>query len=302
MTILSKTLDFSNLGQVSLRMGDNDAQHRWGGQLHHGVTGNPVRQLQAALVAVGTLNATDGAFGHDTETALKRFQWYGDHMDYRLKLAPGTVPASGMIVPYSMSATGVRGVCGQALAAELIAWRGGNFVTTTPLVRLNVAGLSNVEPSDTFTTLSYPSAQNNEILVHGDFAEVVSSTMDDEAKRAKVILDINQAFRVAGIQPSGAVVPPAKKSQHLVGHAVDLNIVDGETTNTAAMFKNGTETDAADTFIEAVKKSMRWGGDFSPADPVHFDDYLDPTGEDYGMNYFFAQHCFHAMHPMRLVT
>jgi hypothetical protein len=303
MALAVKILELSNLGPVILRLGDNDAQHRWGGQVQHGFTGTPIHALQSALVAVGTLKNTDGSFGHETQRALKRFQWYLANADYRLNVAPGVPPSSGRIIPFSSFASCTRGTCDKTLASELLAWQAGNFVTTTPLVRLSMRRLSNVDTSDTFKVLSYPSAQEDEILVHVDFADSISSTMNDEAKRAKVNLNINQAFRRADVPPSGSVVPPAKKSQHLVGHAVDLNIIDGSTTNSADMFKNGNETDAADTFVDAVKaKGLRWGGDFSPVDPVHFDDYLNPYGEDYEMAYFFVQYGFHAHHPMRLVT
>jgi hypothetical protein len=36
----------------------------------------------------------------------------------------------------------------------------GNFITTTPLVRLNLSGVSNVDTSDTFKVLDYPGAQD----------------------------------------------------------------------------------------------------------------------------------------------
>jgi len=113
-------------------------------------------------------------------------------------------------------------------------------------------------------------------------------------------LRINQAFRRADVPPSGTVVAPARKSRHLVGHAVDLNIVDGATINTASMFLTKKATAAALAFIQAVRiQGYRWGGDFSNVDPVHFDDALDPESEDYTMTRFFAQLCFHSQHPMR---
>lgn len=303
MTLALTTLDLSDLGSIALRIGDEDKHHRWGGQVRHGVTGTPVNQLQSALVGMGLLKKADGGFGHQTHVALRRFQWYGNNIDYRLKIGAGGAPSSGVITPYSMLAGGAPGVCDKALASEILAWQTGNFIPTTPLVRLNIEKLSNVDTSDTFEILSYPSAQQNEILVHPDFADAISSTMNDQAIAAKVTLNINQSFRRSDVPPSGAVVTPATKSQHLVGHAVDLNIIDGSTTNTSVMFKNGEETDAADTFVAAVKaKGLRWGGDFSKYDPVHFDNFLSPNGEDYEMTYFFVQHCFHAHHPMRQIT
>ena len=298
----AKSLNLSDLGPITLRIGDSDSHHRWGGHVQHGYSGTPVTQLQTALVAVGLLKKVDGGFGPGTQAAVKRFQWYGKNMDYRLKLAgPGAAPASGSIVTFSMSVACASGTCDKALAAEILAWVAGNFVTTTPLVRLSLDDYDYVDTSDTFKILSYPSAQAGEILVHADFTDAIG-TLNDEAGKAKVNLKINQSFRNADVPPSGAVVAPASKSQHLVGHAVDLNIVDGDTTNTAAMFKSGDETDAADTFVDGVKaQHLRWGGDFGNSDPIHFDDFLNPSGEDYEMNYYFAQHCFHAQHPMRQV-
>ena len=186
--------------------------------MQQGLTGTPVQQLQSALVRIGTtVKAADGTFDHDTQTALKRFQWYTTKVNYRLKLAPKAKPSSGTITPYLAVACPVSGICGDVLARELLRWVTENFVTTTPLVRLNIKSLSNVDTSDTFKVLSYPSAQQeDEILVHTDFAQVISSAMNDEAKKAKVILNINQSFRRADVPPSGALVKAAKKRNTLL--------------------------------------------------------------------------------------
>lgn len=285
-----------------LRQGDNDSKRIWGGSLRPTLTGSPVAELQAALIAIGTLTyPADGHFGPHTEHALRRFQWYVAKVRYRLQLLPGNLPASGTICHNPPGAHGTHGICDAGTGRLIDSWKVGNFVTTSPLVRLNVNPLSNVETSETFKTLSYPSAKDDEVLVHADFASVIG-TMNEQAKKANVVLEVNQTFRRHNIPPTGAVVPPAAKSQHLVGHAVDLNIVDGSTVNTTAMFISGNETDNADDFIAAVKtKGLRWGGDFSKPDPPHFDDYLNPNSEDYDMTFFFAQRCFDKQHPMRVV-
>jgi len=295
-----KMLLFSDLGAATLRLGDSDSGQRWGGQFRPEFAGTPVFELQSALVAVGTLAKAGGDFGPETQNALKRFQWYRENMGFRLKLAPGAKPSSGVITPCSAFVGATPGICDQSLAADLLEWVTGNFSTTTPLVRLSTTNLSNVHLSEQFTTLDYPSAQPGEILLHPNFAAAVAGAFNDEANRANVHLRINQAFRRADVPPSGSVVAPATKSQHLVGHAVDINIVDGPTINTASMFLAKKATAAALAYIQAVKaKGYRWGGDFSNVDPIHFDDFLDPDGEDYAMTHFFAQLCFHAQHPMR---
>jgi hypothetical protein len=301
----STPLTLSTLGTIALRTGDHDAKHVWGGTVRHAMSGTPVAELQAALIAVGTLlnSHPDGQFGHHTRDALQRFQWYVRNQKYRLKLVPGTDTSVGIITPFSGTQAGVAGMCDKAMAGELLSWQDGNFITTSPLVRLSLQNVSNIDTSDTFKLLDYPQAQAGEVLIHADFADSIKSTMNEEAKKAKVTLNINQTFRVEGAAVGSAVVTPAKKSQHLIGHAVDLNIVDGDTVNTASMFNGGTETDAADKFIKGVKaQALRWGGDFSDSDPVHFDDNLDPKSEDYKMNLFFAQQCYQANHPMRVVS
>jgi hypothetical protein len=295
-----KMLLFSDLGAVALRLGDSDSNQRWGGQFRPEFAGAPVFELQSALVAVGTLAIASGNFDVETQNALKRFQWYRENMGFRLKLAPGAAPSSGVITPCFAFISATRGICDQNLAADLLEWVTGNFVTTTPLVRLNTKDLSNVHLSEQFTMLTYPSAQPGEILLHPSFAAAVSGAFNDEAKNADVHLQLNQTFRRADVPPTGAVVAPAAKSRHLVGHAVDLNIVDGGTINTASMFLAKRATAAALAFIQAVKtQGYRWGGDFATVDPVHFDDALDSEGEEYAMTHFFAQLCFHAQHPMR---
>lgn len=299
-----KSVSFSNLGTFALRQGDNDKNHVWGGTAQPDVSGTPVQDLQTALIAVGTLTASaDGQFGLQTQLALQRFQWYIAHQRIRLKLAPGALVAGGMIESYPQPASSAPGICNAAMANILLSWQSEHFVTTSPLVRLSLDTVSNVETSDTFQTLAYPSAQEGEVLVHADFADKIRCMMNEEAKKAKVTLRINQTFRREDVSPTGAVVSPAKKSQHLVGHAVDLNIVDAGTVNSSAMFNAGAETAGADTFVDGVKaEGLRWGGDFHPSDPVHFDDFLDPNSEDFSMTFFFVQRSFHQNHPMRQVT
>lgn len=304
LTTTSKGIRLQDLGTKILRQGDNDSKHIWGGRPWPTLTGTPVKDLQTALIAVGTLTSpADGHFGVHTEQALRRFQWYDINLRYRLKVSKGTQIGSGIIWRYPPSGIRIPGSCDAVTASAIIAWQADNYMTTSPLVRLNVDLLSNVELGESFRSLSYPSASDGEILVHSNFACVISGAMNDAAKKANVVLSINQTFRRHNIPPSGAVVPPATKSQHLVGHAVDLNIVDGETVNTTSMFSAGNQTDNADKFIAAAKgEGLRWGGDFNDADPPHFDDYLNPNSEDYNMTYFFAQHCFEKQHPMSLVS
>lgn len=299
---LAATIELSNLGSITLRPGDNDRNQVWGGESLAPISGTPIFDLQSALTAAGIALKTDGSFGPETKTALSRYQWYRAKLNFGLKLTPGAAPMTGLITPSPPFVSRTLGVCDQTVASDLLAFRAGGFITTTPLVRFSIQGFANLQKSDQFTALDYPLAEADEILVHTNFVDVVG-VLNEQALATQVVLRLNQAFRRADVAPSGAVVRPAKKSQHLVGYAVDLNIIDGDTINTANVFKTGKETAAANAFIKGVKaKGIRWGGDFSETDPVHFDDFLNPNGEDYDMTYFFAQQCFQAQHPMRRIS
>ena len=75
---------------------------------------------------------------------------------------------------------------------------------------------------------------------------------------------------------NGAIVTPATLSNHLIGHAIDANIVEGK------MFWNHVKMEGqlspnVEKFIETVNKDtvLRWGGTFVVKDVVHFDDALN---------------------------
>jgi hypothetical protein len=89
---------------------------------------------------------------------------------------------------------------------------------------------------------------------------------------------------------SGAVVTPVKKSQHLIGHALDCNMVDGKDWNSSATFKKKKETASAKALVKSMKGAgYRWGGDFTPLDTPHFDLKLDSNKFDYQAKFFLNQ-------------
>jgi hypothetical protein len=191
-------------------------------------------------------------------------------------------------------------LCFPRTADALLHWTANRYVCTTPLVRLGLDSVPHFELNHGFVNLSYPDARPNELLVEDAFASRIIGTMSLRARETDVVLRVNQAFRRSAVPPSGAVVTPATRSQHLVGHALDVNIVDGDVVNTSAMYRAGTASQGALDFIDAVKlDGLRWGGDFRESDPPHFDDHLNPSGLDFGMIFFFAQRCFLQQHPMR---
>jgi hypothetical protein len=64
-------------GGHELRLSDNDAQKKWGGNVHAGAAaGGFVAELQDDLKKVGCYDArVDGGYGAGTRDAVKRFQW-----------------------------------------------------------------------------------------------------------------------------------------------------------------------------------------------------------------------------------
>uniref|UniRef100_H2ZDV9 Peptidase M15C domain-containing protein n=1 Tax=Ciona savignyi TaxID=51511 RepID=H2ZDV9_CIOSA len=86
---------------------------------------------------------------------------------------------------------------------------------------------------------------------------------------------VTHAFREEGQDLGGTVVPPASNSNHLVGHAIDMNL------DTPSGFCNSDCLYAkynsyANCFLNKVTSSgLRWGGDFYSPDPVHIDDGLN---------------------------
>lgn len=104
---------------------------------------------------------------------------------------------------------------------------------------------------------------------------------------------LNQTFRVNGVAVIGAVVTPATKSQHLIGHAFDCNIVDGDSWNNSKAFEDSEQTENAKSFIKAMKdKGLRWGGDFDDVDTAHFDKLVLRTSIDYECKFFQSENDF----------
>jgi hypothetical protein len=89
---------------------------------------------------------------------------------------------------------------------------------------------------------------------------------------------VTSSARQQGVSVSGAIVPPASRSNHLVGHAIDMNIQMGSSFFNGDALSN-TNFSALPSpvkdFINTIRQDpiLRWGGDFD--DPVHIDDGLN---------------------------
>lgn len=95
------------------------------------------------------------------------------------------------------------------------------------------------------------------------------------AQESHVKVYVTSSFRLTG-HVNGAIVEPATFSNHLIGHAIDMNLVHGpEATffNSNVLAQPILPPPAA-AFIQAIREDteFRWGGDFKVRDVVHIDD------------------------------
>ncbi|WP_437585300.1 transglycosylase SLT domain-containing protein [Sorangium sp. So ce1000] len=102
----------------------------------------------------------------------------------------------------------------------------------------------------------------------------------DYAVARGVTINVTDSFREAGQTVSGAIVTPATNSNHLSGHAIDMNVVhNGVNYNSTALKKSNLSNlpAAVRGFIQDIRddNGLRWGGDFATEDPVHIDDHLN---------------------------
>jgi hypothetical protein len=98
--------------------------------------------------------------------------------------------------------------------------------------------------------------------------------MNEIAQKYNITVKVNSSYRVDA-KVIGAIVKPATHSNHMIGHAIDCNLIlDKVLYNSVKM---QADQGTVKKFINEVKATtgMRWGGDFGNPDPVHFDDGLN---------------------------
>jgi hypothetical protein len=91
---------------------------------------------------------------------------------------------------------------------------------------------------------------------------------------------VTSSAREPGRTVSGAIVPPASRSNHLVGHAIDMNLKSSSGFFNSSKLKKSNFANLPGEIkklIELIRDDevLRWGGDFNPEDPVHIDDKLN---------------------------
>lgn len=99
------------------------------------------------------------------------------------------------------------------------------------------------------------------------------------AEQAGVFIHVTSAFRTSS-NVAGAIVKPATRSNHMAGHAIDMNVIyDNKTksANSTILAKYPNVPAPVKQFLRSVidDKGLRWGGLFNTKDPVHIDDGLN---------------------------
>jgi hypothetical protein len=100
------------------------------------------------------------------------------------------------------------------------------------------------------------------------------------AEECGLLVHVTSSARQHGITLGNTIVPPASRSNHLVGHGIDMNLKKGQKyfNSTALSKKNlSKQPKAVQKFIQSIRTDsiLRWGGDFNREDPVHIDDNLN---------------------------
>lgn len=145
---------------------------------------------------------------------------------------------------------------------------------------MDVAALADKE-QDQFIIKTYTNTQfvGKEMRVDVDFIPHLDR-LNQYALECGVNVYVTSSTREPGRAVSGQIVKAASRSNHLVGHAIDMNL------QSKSGFFNSTRLKRSKyaRLPAEIKKligmiradeTLRWGGDFNKEDPVHIDDRLN---------------------------
>ncbi len=108
-------------------------------------------------------------------------------------------------------------------------------------------------------------------FVDEDFVPYLKK-MNEVLKRFNFTWIVTSSFRRTD-KVKNPIVKPAKRSNHMIGNAIDGNLIDNETGilyNSKKMGDGVGEDDVVCAAID-VETGLRWGDTFNVPDSVHFD-------------------------------
>ncbi|HBM17387.1 MAG TPA: hypothetical protein DD381_13755 [Lentisphaeria bacterium] len=121
--------------------------------------------------------------------------------------------------------------------------------------------------------------ENKPVIIDSEFLSAMYR-IDHYAKINGVKIIVTSSFRTPDQTLEETIVPPSKRSNHLAGHAIDMNVEFNAILYDSKVLKKSNLNRLPPNvrnFINDIRndKGLRWGGDFSNEDPVHIDDNLN---------------------------
>nr|XP_002122335.1 lysozyme 3-like [Ciona intestinalis] len=126
----------------------------------------------------------------------------------------------------------------------------------------------------TYSTSSVKGYNGLTIEIEPGFKSSMDS-ISSYASSCGVTVWVTHAFRYEGQDLGGTVVPPASNSNHLVGHAIDMNLDTPSGWCNGDCLYAGYNSNAECFLNKVMNGGLRWGGVWYPTDPVHIDDGLN---------------------------
>lgn len=158
--------------------------------------------------------------------------------------------------------------------------------TAVPMPEAPPADQVEQAPSDECVIERYRNTQfiGKELRADRDFLPSLDR-LNRYASDCGVEIFVTSSTREPGRTVKNAIVKPASRSNHLVGHAIDMNLQSKSGFfNSQKLKKSNFSKLPAEIrdFIGLVRKDseLRWGGDFNKEDPVHIDDSLNHRDRD----------------------
>lgn len=113
--------------------------------------------------------------------------------------------------------------------------------------------------------------------------------INEYAEKADVYIHVTSSFRTSS-NVRGAIVKPATRSNHMAGHAIDMNVLydnKRRSANSKELAKYPSVAEPVRRFIKSIKDdpALRWGGDFRVKDTVHIDDGLNSNTQKWDKRY-----------------
>ncbi|HJO94695.1 MAG TPA: M15 family metallopeptidase [Victivallales bacterium] len=141
----------------------------------------------------------------------------------------------------------------------------------------------------TFKSSNIVGYKNKPVVVDATFVPTMN-LINSYAVNNNVMVYVTSSYRHSNNNLKKTVVKPASMSNHLIGHAIDMNIVyKGKWYDSKLMSKNNFSRLPFNVrnFLNEIRHTpnIRWGGDFKTQDPVHIDDHYNKNRSNWTVKF-----------------